>query len=195
VAGNALTPDGLDTEYQAGKWDFINALDEQARQGVVAAWLVACESLSSVLDVGCGEGNLCRYLLPHGLGAYLGTDLSEAALSAAAAEFPDATFQVADFNTFRPDDGETYSAILFNEVLSYTQDQAEQIRRYRNWLRPGGVMVLSMYAPARETSGAHKEIARAWDATEGPDWRCLDDLVLTSRSKHVTWKMRLVTPA
>lgn len=191
MAGNALTPDGLDTEYQAGKWDFINALDEQGRQGIVAAWLVACNALSSVLDVGCGEGNLCRYLLPHGMDTYLGTDLSDAALAKAALTYPQATFRNADFNTFEPIAGETYSAILFNEVLSYTDDQASQIARYRQWLRPGGVIIISMYAPARETSGAHKEIAQAWKALEGPGWTVLDDLVLTSKSKSVTWKLRL----
>ena len=189
-----MTPEGLDTEYQAGKWDFINALEEQPRQGIVAAWLVACDALSSVLDVGCGEGNLCRYLLPHGLGDYLGVDLSGAALANAAGLYPQAAFRDADFNTFEPDQGATYSAILFNEVLSYTDDQAGQIARYRKWLRPDGVMVVSMYAPNRPASGAHAEIARAWKATDGAQWTVLDDLVLTSSAKNVTWKLRLVRP-
>ena len=194
VAGNALTPIGLDSEYRAGKWDFINALDEQARQGIVAAWLVACDALESVLDVGCGEANLCRYLLAHGLRKYLGTDLSEAALAAAAGRYPKARFAKADFNTFEPAPGERFSAILFNEVLSYTEEQARQIARYRQWVRPGGIMVVSMYAPARASSGAHAEIARVWEATQGEGWTVLDDVVLTSRAKNVTWKLRLVAP-
>lgn len=191
----AMTPDGLDAEYRQGKWDFIDGLPEQPRQGAITAWLVACDALDRVLDVGCGAGNLCRYLLPHRPGAYLGIDLSVAALEAARRSWPEADFRQADFTAFAPPAGADYSAIVFNEVLSYAGDQAAEIARYRPFLRPGGVIVISMYAPARPDSGAHEEIAAAWRATEGAGWQVLDELVLTSRVKNVTWKLRLSRPS
>ena len=194
MANNALSAEGLDAEYKAGKWDFINDLKEQPRQGAITAWLAACNALDSVLEVGCGEGNLCRYLLPLGVGDYLGIDLSEAALDVAARSFPTARFERADFTTFEPPSGKRFSAVLFNEVLSYTEDQAGQIERYRPFVAEGGVMVLSMYQPSRPESGAHAEIAEAWAATETENWQVLDDIVLKSTPKNITWRLRLSRP-
>ena len=195
MAKNASTADGWDEEYRAGRWSFLRDLPESGRYGIIGMWLSLTETLDSVLDIGCGEGLLYERLQPMGIKRYVGVDLAPAALNIANVDPDLASLRAGDLHTFTPEEGETFSAIVFNEVLHFSDDPAAAVARYVPFLAPGGVIAASMYSPKRLESGANRLISRLWEATDGAEWDVLDDYRPTSDKKNVTWRLRLVRPA
>ncbi|KZL21009.1 dTDP-3-amino-3,4,6-trideoxy-alpha-D-glucopyranose [Pseudovibrio axinellae] len=190
------TSEDWDHQCGEGRWHFLNDVKEAARYGILTAWLTHTAALRSVLDVGCGEAILYHHLKARGLGKYCGVDLSEAALSQTALKQTKAQLQQCDLESFLPQVGANYSAIVFNEVLYFCEEPEGQLNRYAEFLEDNGVIVISMYSPARKGSGANRTIKRIWEETDIKErWQVLDDLELTSFSKNIGWKLRLVTPA
>ncbi len=194
MAKKASTAAEWDAEYRSGRWDFLGSLTESGRSGILASWLAETGSQASILDVGCGEGVFYRHIAPLKPEHYVGIDLSPESFSKSGIDPVPGRFEAADLHTFEPRVGETFSAVVFNEVLHFCEDPAAQFERYKAFLREGGVIAVSMYAPNRPESGANRIIKRLWDATDGDGWEVLDDLSLTSGAKNVTWKLRLVRP-
>ncbi|MTI43743.1 methyltransferase family protein [Roseibium hamelinense] len=196
MSKNASTAEGWDEEYEAGRWAFLRSLPESGRYGIIGMWLNLTNSNKHVLDIGCGEGLLYERLAPMGLQKYVGIDLSPASLEIANVDPAAASLRAADMHTFQPEAGETFSAIVFNEVLHFAENPGALVSRYVPFLKPDGVIALSMYAPKRPESGANKLIARLWEATDDTHaFEVLDDYRLVSDKKGVTWRMRLVKPA
>jgi 2-polyprenyl-6-hydroxyphenyl methylase/3-demethylubiquinone-9 3-methyltransferase len=147
-----------------------------------------------VLDIGCGEGVLYRHLDPAALTRYVGVDISEEALVRAGIEDDSATMVAADLQSYTPEPGETFSAIVFNEVLHFAEDPGAEIARAAKWLAPGGIIAVSMYAPWKETGGGYAKVRAMEEATGTEAWEVLDALELTSQAKDVRWRMRLIKP-
>ncbi|MFD1694805.1 class I SAM-dependent methyltransferase [Roseibium aestuarii] len=195
MSKNASTAEGWDEEYEAGRWAFLRSLPESGRYGIIGMWLNLTGSNAEVLDIGCGEGLLYERLAPMGLTKYVGMDLAPAALEIANVDPAIASLRAGDMHTFEPQAGETFSAIVFNEVLHFAEDPAAVVARYVPFLKKDGVIALSMYSPKRPESGANKLIARLWEATDDTaKWEVLDDYRLGSDKKGVTWRLRLVKP-
>lgn len=185
-----------DRQYEAGRWHFLNDIKEAARYGILSAWLGQTATTHAVLDVGCGEAILYHYLKPSGLQRYCGVDLSEIALSNAKVGEEHVQLVQSDLESFNAKPEETFSAVVFNEVLYFCEEPELQLNRYAKFLEDDGVIAISMYTPAREKSGANRSIKKIWDETDKTDlWQVLDDLELKSFSKNVGWKLRLVRPA
>ncbi len=187
--------DEWDRQYKAGRWHFLNDIKEAARYGILSAWLEQTATTRAVLDVGCGEATLYHYLKSSGLKQYCGIDLSEIALGNACVT-KDCTWLVqSDLESFTPKPEDTFSAIVFNEVLYFCEEPELQLNRYAKFLEDDGVIAISMYTPAREKSGANRSIRKVWGETNNTDrWQVLDDLELKSYSKKADWKLRLVRP-
>ncbi len=192
---NETSPEGLDREYREGRWSFLGNIREMSRHGIIASWMMGTENTAAVLDIGCGQGHFYRRIEPLGLQQYVGVDLSEEPLEKAQAVInPDIAELVrADLREFSPDRA-GFNAIIFNEVLNYAEDAADQVERYAGFLAPGGIIAVSIYAPARPESGAHKRIADVWSRMNRDEWDVLDDVTLTSHIKDTTWRMKLVRP-
>lgn len=189
---NAETGAEWDAEYHEGRWDFLLDIKEIPRTGVLAGWLKATGAGACVLDIGCGEGVLYAHLDDALLEHYVGVDISQAALDRARVDPARARLVAADLQTFTPEPGETFSAIVFNEVLHFAEDPGSELRRYAGWLAPGGIMAVSMYAPWKETGGGYAKVRAMEAGSEDPFWEVLDALELTSQSKDVRWRLRLL---
>ncbi|PYI57300.1 class I SAM-dependent methyltransferase [Paenibacillus flagellatus] len=92
----------------------------------------------SVLDIGCGTGDLCRELadrgaIPHGI------DFSPDMVAKAKTKYPDLTFEVADAQSYRTD--RTFDAVFSNAALHWMKKPADVIRSVREALKPGGRFV------------------------------------------------------
>lgn len=148
-----------DPEELGRYWAVRGAVHEFARGG-------------DVLDVGCARG-----LLLDGLDcrSYTGVDLFPEALPTGPPP-AHARFVAADVAEWRPD--EPFDAIVFNECLYYLRDPLGVMRALGSALRPGGVMVVSVF----DRSWATRRIARQVDqvgpvlahtrvvAASGPAW-------------------------
>lgn len=161
--GDVPLPRGAwEEQYGAGVWACLEEAGELARYGAVAAAVRSLRPGGSVLDVGCGEGLLAEHLGANGYGRYLGIDLSVAAVAAARrraarAARPGTRFAVADADHW-PLRG-AFDAVVLNECLYYLRDPLASARHALATLRPGGILVVSMFRTAR-TRGLARLLAR-----------------------------------
>lgn len=72
---------------------------------------------ASILDVGCGFGDLYQYLTDRLRNiSYLGIDINPAMITVAERKYPDARFEVADFGEWN---GETFDWALASGAFSF----------------------------------------------------------------------------
>jgi 2-polyprenyl-3-methyl-5-hydroxy-6-metoxy-1,4-benzoquinol methylase len=172
-----------DREYAAGEWSKLGKLDEMPRYALVSGYIRTIGATASVLDVGCGEGNVSRWLFESGNRRYLGVDVSRIAiLEARAHSSNEAQFEVADAATFDP--GEQFDIIVLNEVLYYMAEPEAVLERYASFLAPDGVLIISMYRVP--------ESLCAWRRC-APRLEVLDSVLLRG-SKSTEWNIWLCRP-
>lgn len=112
----------------------------------VLAHLMLREGVRSVLDLGCGSGQLARLLYDKGLPAYCGIDFSPKRIEWARKKCPGFSFVVDDvfqtdlFTTF------PYDAVVCAEFLDHVQEDIEAIRRIRTGARFYGIVPNFSYA-------------------------------------------------
>lgn len=114
---------------------------------------------SRVLDVGCGNGDLSRYVagLAGPGGEVVAIDRSEQVLSAAKTigAVPDAAqiqYQVVDLAGDLPDLG-AFDAIVGRRVLMYLPDAADTLERLAALAKPGGILAFQEHARTRLPAG------------------------------------------
>lgn len=86
-----------DEAYRTGAYDIIETLDFSARIAVQAGYVIHRQA-KSVLDIGCGTGELLKYLPPHM--HYVGMDISPTAIEIARQRYagrPNTEFSAANF--------------------------------------------------------------------------------------------------
>ena len=101
-----------------------------------------------VLDLGCGAGQLARYLAMTGAAEVVGVDVSERMLALARAEWahPRVTYcrGAVEYVMFPP---ARFDLVVSSLVLHYVDDYAGVVSRIAAWLAPGGVLVYSTEHP------------------------------------------------
>ena len=124
----------------------------------------AVGAAAAVLDVGCGDGAMVPHLQSAGadIGGYLGLDLSERMVDAAAAAHPKAAFRQADMLSLdpRPD----FDTVLLNGASQFFADQTALVRSATEWLRPDGRVVIAHAQGAafvREEHRGNPAVARS----------------------------------
>jgi SAM-dependent methyltransferase len=101
----------------------------------VIAHLMVRDGVRSVLDVGCGSGQLALLLFDKGIKAYCGIDFSQMRIEWARKNCPGFTFIVDDilrtdlFTTF------PYDAVICAEFLDHVQADIEIIQRIKTGAR------------------------------------------------------------
>jgi 2-polyprenyl-3-methyl-5-hydroxy-6-metoxy-1,4-benzoquinol methylase len=128
-------------ENEANGWARLRDPGELGRYGVINAYLQEFAPGGAVLDVGCADGILQERIA---YGSYLGIDMWPESIARAQRKADARTrFQCADAATFVPE--ERFDAIVWNECLYYLAEPIDVITRYRDYLRPNGVMIVSMF--------------------------------------------------
>ena len=128
-------------QYSTGRWDFLADLEEMARYWIVAGYCANRFERPAVLDIGCGVGLLEEKLRSVPYSVYTGVDISTDALKEGRARMPKSCRLVcADFLNFFVTD--RYDAIVFMGVFLPGMPASEILKRYCDFLRPGGRIIL-----------------------------------------------------
>jgi 2-polyprenyl-3-methyl-5-hydroxy-6-metoxy-1,4-benzoquinol methylase len=101
-----------------------------------------------VIDLGCGFGQLCRWLAAEGASSVLGIDLSEKMLDRAKAETksPAVTYRRADLETLTLEP-ESAELIVSSMAFHYIEDFSRLARLLFDALAPRGHLVFSVEHP------------------------------------------------
>ncbi len=147
-ADTPLASEEWNAQYLGGRWSFLADPQEAARYGAIAGLARSQGEPSSLLDVGCGEGQLRFHLAKGPEGFYCGVDVSQAAIDRARERvYPGDELLCQDAEVFSPN--RRFSAVVLNESLYYFQDPLGQARRYLAMTEQGGVLVVSMFESPR----------------------------------------------
>lgn len=124
-----------------------------------------------VLDVGCGPGQLARFLKDRGLGDYLGVDFSKETISQARANCPGLRFQEAD--VFNSDVLETfpYSIVLCTEFLEHVSEDLRLLGRIRRGSKVIGTVPNFPYQGHVRHFGNIREVGERYSGLFR-SWRC-----------------------
>jgi 2-polyprenyl-3-methyl-5-hydroxy-6-metoxy-1,4-benzoquinol methylase len=131
-----------DADYASGAWQWLHSGQELPRYSVIVGYCRQLKPSGSVLDIGCGEGLLARWLA-GACPRYVGIDLSAEAIALARAKsLSFAEFEVADAADYRPTS--QFDVVVFNECLYYFDRPSELASRLAGALAPGGVVIVSL---------------------------------------------------
>ena len=98
-----------------------------------------------VCDLGCGPGQIARYLHERGVDAF-GVDLSPAMIEAAQRLNPGLHFEQGDMQALRAADGTWAGIAAFYSIIHVPRDSvASTLRELWRVLRPGGLLLLGFH--------------------------------------------------
>ncbi|KAI8514742.1 hypothetical protein Bbelb_073330 [Branchiostoma belcheri] len=106
------------------------------------------EGGDTVMDVGCGTGDICRYISQQpGVASVVGFDLSADFISYARERnsSPNIVYHVgdaSDASTFKPEWKGAFGKIVSIFVLHFIQDQVATLKMLHSCLKPGGEILL-----------------------------------------------------
>jgi 2-polyprenyl-6-hydroxyphenyl methylase/3-demethylubiquinone-9 3-methyltransferase len=112
-----------DAHYRSGQRDYPDSAGQAALHLAICELYQRYSGDGTVLDIGCGNGNLYRYLTEHAgmdTSCYTGIDVAEEAVRQAAAQFPEAGFGQRDYGTESV--GSRFDCVIFNESLQCFED-------------------------------------------------------------------------
>lgn len=128
------------------EWDpgqYLRFADERLRPALDLLARVPLEHPLSIVDLGCGAGNVTAILkrrFPPA--AVLGVDGSPAMMAKARAAAPDCRFELADLATWRPD--VPPDLIYSNAALHWLGDHEALFPHLVGLLAPGGCLAVQM---------------------------------------------------
>lgn len=150
------------TQYSRGEWDYLEELAEQHRYVIISSYISSKHPKSSVLDIGSGTGILLKFINPARY-AYTGIDISPIALKHIRYQQPNVTTICSKIEDFSPTPERKFDVIVFNEVLYYLKKPSDQIDKYRQFLSPNGLLIISMWRPPFHDVVRRKFFQSIWD--------------------------------
>ncbi|WP_022823118.1 class I SAM-dependent methyltransferase [Hymenobacter norwichensis] len=100
--------------------------------------LLAPKPNESILDLGCGSGELTQEIASHGA-TVMGLDASAAMIAKAQQQFPALDFRIADATDFELP--ERFDAVFSNAVLHWVPEASAVIQQIHRHLKPSGRLV------------------------------------------------------
>jgi ubiquinone/menaquinone biosynthesis C-methylase UbiE len=132
-----------------------NGLNAVLEQPAILALLPEVKGMS-ILDLGCGSGDLCRRIKVLGAKRVIGVDISSKMLELAADDVPAGVSflhsAIEDLNF----PAETFDLVVSSLVFHYIKDLKDLLQNIYCWLKPGGILLFSTEHPISTCSqGIH----------------------------------------
>ena len=154
----------------AAIWDpnqYLTFGDHRLRPALELLMRIPHEAPASVVDLGCGAGNVTAHLRRRWpKAAITGVDSSQEMLAEAAEADPSVKWEEGDFTTWRP--AEPVDVIYANASLHWATDQEALFPRLMEYLAPGGALAVQMprnFGQPSHTSMAEVALKGPWAAT------------------------------
>ena len=162
-------------------WDpaqYLAFADARLRPALDLLQRVPSEHPASVVDLGCGAGNVTHMLCRRWPAARIvGVDASAAMLARARADGGDVEWQQADVATWRP--AAPVDVVYTNAALHWLDDHATLFPALVACLAPGGVLAVQM--PRNFTEPSHTSLYAT--VREGP-WRTALEPLIRATPTH-----------
>ncbi len=171
-------PHDLESSWIANAANWTRAVREglipSRKAGTDAAILAAIVARKprQMLDVGCGEGWLCRRVRGETVCAVTGVDFSRDLIRDAAQADPEGRYRVlgyADLIAGRHDLGGGFDVIAFNYAL-FEEDVAPLLRAAGDLLAPGGAIIIQTLHPDALAGAAEGWRTEDFAAFQSPGW-------------------------
>lgn len=149
-------------------WDptqYLKFADERLRPALDLLTRIPAAAPESVVDLGCGTGNLAPLLLQRWPQAQLtGVDSSPEMLAKARADHPHASFVQADVANWRP--AQPVDVLYSNATLHWIKDHDAVVPGLLSAVKPGGWLAIQM--PRNFAAPSHTCVV---DTIEQGPWR------------------------
>lgn len=135
-------------EFTSGKWDFL----QLTSQDIIYSYIKKYLRNGSILDLGCGNGDVGMQLHITEYSSYTGVDVANVAIQTAKLKcetdynrFKKNEFQVADILKYKP--SKKYTIILFRESLYYLRKYQikKVLDKYLSSLDEDGVIMVRLH--------------------------------------------------
>ncbi len=139
-------------------WDPRQYLDferERLRPAIDLMARVPLARPGTILDLGCGAGNVTRMLADRWPeAAVTGVDSSAEMLARARSAMPAAAWVEADLRSWKPP--ASADLVFSNAALHWLEDHASLFPRIAGWVKPGGCLAVQM--PASFDHPSHQAV-------------------------------------
>ncbi len=179
-------------QFRQGVWDVLKSVAEVPRYGAICAYLQQLDRPISLLDVGCGEGLILKFCDRAWLNCYTGLDISQEALNKITALLPGDNLICSSVEEFSTE--QRFDVILFNEVLYYTTDPYSQLIKFKKYLNPGGLFLISTFKGLGLFARNSRSLRLVWQLIGDCKWKIIDDVVIRNASRGLSWRIALIQP-
>ncbi|PCI05486.1 MAG: hypothetical protein COB78_02485 [Hyphomicrobiales bacterium] len=192
--------DKWNSEFAAGKLNFLRRDNEQVRLKLVARLIHGHLEGEAVplIDLGSGEGHLCKWLDEAKISQYVAVDISDVALgNIVEAKIP-VTRICQSLATYFPDDEMKSSplVIVANEVLYYGADSVDQLKRIAEGQSENCLVVISAVGPHPDKPNWTAASIKLWKEIDALGWCKLEVEIARDEESGVIWDIVIfkVTP-
>jgi trans-aconitate 2-methyltransferase len=173
-------------------WDphqYLTFASHRLRPALELLLRVPAESPQQVIDLGCGPGNVTRYLRERWPQATItGVDNSAEMLAEAAQAVPDGRWEVGDMTRWAPK--EPADVLYSNAALQWAEHHETLFPRLVENIRPGGALAVQM----PRNFGAPSHTLMFETAAEGPWASVLDGVQRRSPVAEPEYYYDLLAP-
>lgn len=164
--------------YAIGEHEHFAALKEVTRYGALTGYIRAKGSQLCILDVGCGPGLLRSHIDDKQIRRFVGTDISDVAVSAANKSGHERSeFHVCDVPGHELG---TFDVIVCNEMLYYVPDIDDYLQHLHGLLNHDGWLITSITRHPGDFT-LHKNLDRRF--------KKLDAVTIKSAIFNAKWRI------
>ncbi|HAC66271.1 MAG TPA: hypothetical protein DCF68_22735 [Cyanothece sp. UBA12306] len=186
--GYKISTEVWNLEYESGRWEYLSTIHQMAHYMIIVGYIyhVRDELLKnnlSLLDVGCGQGVILRYLEAGQFSNYLGIDISSEAIKQAQS-YSGSNIQFVEANFEEYEAEQKFDLIIFNETIYYANSPVQTLLRYQKFLKPHGLFIVSIYIQ-RNSLDYIKKINNFFDVVSS---------IKVENDKRKKWTIELLKP-